>query len=317
MKRRIYIAGHRGMVGAALVRALTARGDCELILRTRSELDLRDQAAVFAFLAKERPDEIYLCAATVGGIHANDTRRGEFIYDNLIIAANVLEGARRAEVSQLLFLGSSCIYPRMCPQPMREEHLLSGPLEPTNEPYAVAKIAGLKLIESFNRQYGTKWLSAMPTNLYGPGDNYDLNGSHVLPAMIRKFHTAKLANHAPVVLWGSGTPRRELLHVDDLAAACLRIMTAAKPGQFSGDLINVGSGEELTIADLARTVQAAVGHQGDITWDAEKPDGTPRKLLDCTRIHSLDWRANISLHAGIAAAYVDFQSQGQQARGVG
>jgi len=317
MCRRIYIAGHRGMVGAALVRALTVRGDTDLILRTRSQLELRDQAAVFAFLATERPDEIYLGAATVGGIHANDTRRGEFIYDNLIIAANVLEGARRAQVPRLLFLGSSCIYPRLCPQPMREEHLLSGPLEPTNEPYAVAKIAGLKLIESFNRQYGTSWLSAMPTNLYGPGDNYDLTGSHVLPAMIRKFHSAKEAGNIPVVLWGSGTPRRELLHVDDLAAACLRIMADAQPGQFSGDLINVGSGEELTITDLARTVQSVVGHQGEITWDVDKPDGTPRKLLDCTRIHSLGWRAQIRLSTGIAAAYADFLAQGQQARGVG
>jgi len=317
MNRRIFIAGHRGMVGAALVRALTARGDADLIVRSRSQLELRDQAAVFAFLAAERPDEIYLGAATVGGIHANDTRRGEFIYDNLIIAANVLEGARRAAVSHLLFLGSSCIYPRLCPQPMREEHLLSGPLEPTNEPYAVAKIAGLKMVESYNRQYGTTWLSAMPTNLYGPGDNYDLAGSHVLPAMIRKFHIAKQAGNAPVVLWGSGTPRRELLHVDDLAAACLRIMADARPGQFPGDLINVGSGEELTIADLARTVQAVVGHQGDITWDAGKPDGTPRKLLDCTRIHALGWRAQISLSTGIAAAYADFLTQGQQARGVG
>lgn len=317
MARRVYIAGHRGMVGAALVRALTATGDCELIVRDRRQLDLRDQAAVFAFLGETRPDEIYLGAATVGGIHANDTRRGEFIYDNLIIAANIIEGARQAEVPRLLFLGSSCIYPRLCPQPMQEEHLLSGPLEPTNEPYAVAKIAGLKLVESYNRQYGTRWLSAMPTNLYGPGDNYDLHGSHVLPAMIRKFHIAKLADHGPVTLWGSGTPRRELLHVDDLAAACVHIMAHAQPGQFPGDLINVGSGEELTIADLALAVQAAVGHQGDIHWDRSKPDGTPRKLLDCARIHALGWHPRISLNTGIAGAYADFLALGHQARGVG
>jgi GDP-L-fucose synthase len=253
----------------------------------------------------------------VGGIHANDTRRGDFLYDNLTIAANVLEGARRAQVPRLLFLGSSCIYPRLAPQPMREEHLLTGPLEPTNEPYAIAKIAGLKLVESYNRQHGTAWLSAMPTNLYGPGDNYDLHGSHVLPAMIRKFHDAMVDGDHAVVLWGSGTARREFLHVDDLAEACLHILATCKPGRFPGDLINVGSGLEVTIAQLAHLVQCIVGHEGPIEWDLDKPDGTPRKLLDCTRIHETGWRPRISLLDGITAAYEDFIKAGEHARGVG
>ena len=312
----IFIAGHRGMVGAAIVRALQARGDADLLVCTRNELDLRDQWAVFRYLDEYRPDEVYLAAATVGGIQANDTRRGDFLYDNLVIAANVIEGSRRAKVSRLLFLGSSCIYPRLAPQPMREECLLTGALEPTNEPYAIAKIAGLKLVESYNRQHGTAWFSAMPTNLYGPGDNYDLTGSHVLPGMIRKFHDAKVEGQRPVMLWGSGTAKREFLHVDDLAEACLHILKTCKPGQIPGDLINVGSGQELTIAQLALLVQRVVGHEGGIEWDSSKPDGAPRKLLDCTRIHATGWSSKISLHDGISAAYEDFIAAGAHARGV-
>ena len=317
MVLRIFVAGHRGMVGSALVRALTAAGGCELLQRTREQLDLRDQAGAFSFLAQSRPDEIYLGAATVGGIHANDTRRGEFIYDNLLVAANVIEGARRTAAPRLLFHGSSCIYPRLCPQPMREEHLLSGALEQTNEPYAIAKIAGPKLIESYNRQYGTHGLSGMPTNLYGPADNYDLACSHVLPAMIRKFHAAKISGDQPVTVWSSGTPRRELLHVDDLAAACLLVMERGRPGQFPGDMVNIGSDVELVIADLARLVHEVIGHCGAIVWDSGKPDGTLRKLRDCIRIHALGWRPVIALRDGIAAAYAAFLTLGQHARGVG
>ena len=306
MTTRIFIAGHRGLAGSAIVRALQRRGETNLLVRTRQELDLLDQAAVMAFFATQRPTQVYLAAAKVGGIHANNVQRGAFLYDNLIIAANLIEAARRHGTAKLLFLGSSCIYPRLCPQPMREEHLLTGPLEPTNEPYAIAKIAGVKLIESYNRQYGTAWLSAMPTNLYGPNDNYDLETSHVLAALIRKFHDAKLAGDAPVALWGSGTPLREFLYVDDLADACLFLMEHVRAGDAPGDLYNVGSGHETSIADLARLIQGLVGHRGEIRWDPTKPDGTPRKLLDTSRLAQRGWTARTPLADGIRHAYAAF-----------
>ena len=306
MTTRIFIAGHRGLAGSAIVRALQRRGETNLLVRTRQELDLLDQAAVMAFFATQRPTQVYLAAAKVGGIHANNVQRGAFLYDNLIIAANLIEAARRHGTAKLLFLGSSCIYPRLCPQPMREEHLLTGPLEPTNEPYAIAKIAGVKLIESYNRQYGTAWLSAMPTNLYGPNDNYDLETSHVLAALIRKFHDAKLAGDAPVSLWGSGTPLREFLYVDDLADACLFLMEHVRAGDAPGDLYNVGSGHETSIADLARLIQGLVGHRGEIRWDPTKPDGTPRKLLDTSRLAQRGWTARTPLADGIRHAYAAF-----------
>ena len=306
MTTRIFIAGHRGLAGSAIVRALQRRGETNLLVRTRQELDLLDQAAVMAFFATQRPTQVYLAAAKVGGIHANNVQRGAFLYDNLIIAANLIEAARRHGTAKLLFLGSSCIYPRLCPQPMREEHLLTGALEPTNEPYAIAKIAGVKLIESYNRQYGTAWLSAMPTNLYGPNDNYDLETSHVLAALIRKFHDAKLAGDAPVALWGSGTPLREFLYVDDLADACLFLMEHVRAGDAPGDLYNVGSGHETSIADLARLIQGLVGHRGEIRWDPTKPDGTPRKLLDTSRLAQRGWTARTPLADGIRQAYAAF-----------
>ena len=306
MTTRIFIAGHRGLAGSAIVRALQRRGETNLVVRTRQELDLLDQAAVMAFFATQRPTQVYLAAAKVGCIHANNVQRGAFLYDNLIIAANLIEAARRHGTAKLLFLGSSCIYPRLCPQPMREEHLLTGPLEPTNEPYAIAKIAGVKLIESYNRQYGTAWLSAMPTNLYGPNDNYDLETSHVLAALIRKFHDAKLAGDAPVALWGSGTPLREFLYVDDLADACLFLMEHVRAGDAPGDLYNVGSGHETSIADLARLIQGLVGHRGEIRWDPTKPDGTPRKLLDTSRLAQRGWTARTPLADGIRHAYAAF-----------
>jgi len=309
MTPRIFVAGHRGLAGSAIVRALRQRGEADLLLRTRQELDLLDQAAVMAFFASERPTQVYLAAAKVGGIHANNVQRGAFLYENLIIAANIIEAARRYGTAKLLFLGSSCIYPLMCPQPMREEHLLTGALEPTNEPYAIAKIAGVKLIESYNRQYGTAWLSAMPTNLYGPNDNYDLETSHVLPALIRKFHEAKLAGNAPVALWGSGTPLREFLFVDDLAEACCFLMEQARAGDVPMDLYNVGSGHEVSIADLARLIQGIVGHRGDIRWDPSKPDGTPRKLLDTSRLAERGWTARTPLAEGIRRAYEAFVAQ--------
>ena len=311
---RIFVAGHRGLVGSAIVRALQRRGDARLILRTRQELDLLDQSAVMAFFAAERPEHVYLAAALVGGIHANNVRRGAFLYENLVVAANVIEAARRYGTAKLLFMGSSCIYPRLCPQPMREEYLLTGPLEPTNEPYAIAKIAGVKLIESYNRQYGTAYLSAMPTNLYGPNDNYDLESSHVLPALIRKFHEAKLHGHAPVELWGSGSPLREFLYVDDLAEACLFLMEQCRAGEVPMDLYNVGSGQEITIADLARLIQSIVGHQGAIRQDTSKPDGTPRKLLDSSRLAQRGWTAQVPLAEGIRRAYDHFLRLASQAR---
>lgn len=306
----IFIAGHNGLVGSALVRVLRARGFTNLLLRTRAELDLCRQAAVEAFFARERPAYVLFAAAKVGGIVANNTWRYDFIHQNLLMATNVIEAARVHGAKRLLFLGSSCIYPKHAPQPMPEDCLLSGPLEPTNEPYAIAKIAGVKLVENCNRQYGTDFISAMPTNLYGPGDNFDLTSSHVLPAMIRKFHEAKLAGHAPVTLWGSGTPRREFLHVDDLAEACVVILRRVKAGMFPGDLVNVGCGEDVSIGQLALLVQEIVGHRGGIIWDPTKPEGTPRKLQDVTRVRQVDWAPAIPLREGVASTYRWFVEQG-------
>ncbi len=302
----IFVAGHRGLVGSALVRTLAARGHTRILTRTRAELDLQRQDQVEKFFATEKPVYVHLAAAKVGGIHANNTYRAQFLSENLMIALNILEAARLHGVRKLLFLGSSCIYPRMCPQPMKEDYLLSGPLEPTNEPYAIAKIAGVKLVESYNHQYRLGWLSAMPTNLYGPGDNYDLANSHVLPALIRKFHEAKERGHAPVSLWGTGAALREFLHVDDLAEACCYLMEHVSAGEASMDLYNVGSGAEVSIRELAGIVQRAVGHQGEIQWDASKPDGTPRKLLDSSRLAARGWQARISLEEGIRRTYGDF-----------
>ena len=299
---KIYVAGHRGMVGSAIVRRLTSGGYNNLAARTHAELDLTDQRAVEHFLSAEKPDYIFLAAAKVGGIHANNTYRAEFIYENLMVQANVIHGAWKAGVKRLLFLGSSCIYPRDCAQPISEEYLLTGPLEQTNEPYAIAKIAGIKLCESYNRQYGTQYVSAMPTNLYGPNDNYDLNNSHVLPALIRKAHEAKLCGDKELVVWGSGKPMREFLYVDDMADACVFLM---ENGPSEG-LFNVGTGEDITIRELAETVMNVVGFEGQIVFDASKPDGTPRKLLNVDRMRRLGWQARTSLRDGIKNAYEDF-----------
>lgn len=299
---KIYVAGHCGMVGSALVRRLTAGGYKNILTRTRAELDLLDQSATREFLCREKPDFIFIAAAKVGGIHANNTLRADFIYQNLMIEANLIHGAHLAGVERLCFLGSSCIYPRDCPQPIKEEYLLTGPLEPTNEPYAIAKIAGIKLCESYNRQYGRQYFAVMPTNLYGPNDNYDLTNSHVLPALIRKAHEAKQRGDRDLVVWGSGTPRREFLFVDDLADACVFLMDA---GTEDG-LINIGTGIDLTIRELAETVMHAVGFDGRIVFDAEKPDGTPRKVLDVSRLQNRGWKAQTSLSVGIALSREDF-----------
>ena len=319
---KIYVAGHRGMVGSAIVRGLgrAAGSDHkffesvpEIITRSRNELDLLDQGAVAAFLEKAKPDYIFMAAARVGGIHANNSYRAEFIYENLMIEANIIHGAYRAGIANLMFLGSSCIYPRDCPQPIKEESLLTGPLEQTNEPYALAKIAGVKLAESYNRQYGMNYVSLMPTNLYGRGDNYDLENSHVLPALIRKAHEAKARGLKSLSVWGSGLPRREFLHVDDLADACIYFMQKSV-SDFKRDgsvlpLLNIGVGQDQTIQDLAQMVMKAVGFQGGIEFDPSKPDGTPRKLLDVSRANGLGWRAEIPLNQGIANAYDDFLSR--------
>lgn len=313
----VFIAGHRGMAGSAIVRCLLAGGHPadRLVLRARGELDLCDGAAVRAFLADARPDRIYLAAARVGGIHANDTYPADFITDNLRIELNVIAEAFRAGVKKLLFLGSSCIYPRLSAQPITEEALLGGPLEPTNEAYAVAKIAGIKLCESFNRQYavshGIDYRSVMPTNLYGPGDNYVQENSHVIPALIRRFHEAKQAGASQVTVWGSGKPRRDFLHVDDMARACVHVMNlprAAYDAQTAPmrSFLNVGSGSDVSIAELAQTVARVVGFEGEVQFDATRPDGMPRKLLDCRRIHSLGWRASMPLAEGLALTYRDF-----------
>ena len=299
---RIFVAGHRGMVGSAIVRRLQRGGYDKLLLRDRAALDLTDQAAVERFFAAERPDYVFIAAAKVGGIQANNTYRAEFLYQNLMIESNVIHAAWRAGVQRLLFLGSSCIYPRDCPQPIREDYLLTGALEPTNEPYAIAKIAGIKLCESYNRQYGTRYVSAMPTNLYGPNDNYDLATSHVLPALIRKAHEARERGDAELVVWGSGRPLREFLYVDDMADACVFLMESG----VSEGLFNVGTGSDVSIRELAQTVMDVVGFQGRIVFDAAKPDGTPRKLLDIGRLRELGWCASTGLREGIALAYRDF-----------
>ncbi|MBB3944603.1 GDP-L-fucose synthase [Rhizobium skierniewicense] len=303
---KIYIAGHRGMVGSAIVRQLLAVGYDNLVTRTSSELDLTQQHQVNEFLRHEKPDYIFMAAAKVGGIHANNTFRADFIYQNLMIESNVVHGAWQAGVKRMLFLGSSCIYPRDCPQPIREDYLLTGPLEQTNEPYAIAKIAGVKLCESFNRQYETQYVSAMPTNLYGPNDNYDLANSHVLPALIRKAHEAKLRGDSTYTVWGSGRPMREFLYVDDMANACLFLM---EQDAITEGLFNVGTGTDVTIRELAETVMDVVGFGGEIVFDASKPDGTPRKLLDVGRLQQLGWKAKIGLREGIALAYADFLSK--------
>lgn len=315
---KIYVAGHLGMVGSAIVRVLLQQGQKNIATRTHVELDLTNQAAVRAFFETEKPEQVYLAAAKVGGIHANDTYPAEFIYQNLMLEANVIHEAWRVGVQKLLFLGSSCVYPKLAPQPMREDALLSGRLEPTNEPYAIAKIAGIKLCESYNRQYGqshgTDYRSVMPTNLYGPGDNYHPENSHVIPALIRRFHEAKINNASGVTIWGTGTPRREFLYVDDMASASVHVMNLPKSTygthiQPMQSHINIGYGWDITIAQLAQAVGQAVGYQGRIDFDPTKSDGTPRKLMDSGRINALGWQANVSLQNGLMLAYQDFLKQ--------
>lgn len=310
---KIYVAGHRGLVGSAIVRRLQADGFHNLLLRTSKELDLREQSAVRELFEKERPAYVILAAARVGGILANDTYPAEFIYDNLMMEVNVVDAAYRSGVKKLLALGSTCIYPRMAKQPIKEEYLLTGPLEPTNEWYAVAKIAGIKLCQAYRRQYGCSFIAAMPTNLYGPGDNFDLEKSHVLPAMIRKFHEAKMRNESTVTLWGTGRPLREFLHVDDLADACLFLLS----NYDEEGIVNIGVGDDVSIAELADIVRDVVGYEGDVVYDASKPDGTPRKLVDIGRISSLGWRARIGLRDGIAQTYQWFLDNQHGLRGVG
>lgn len=302
---KLFIAGHNGMVGGALVRRFRAEAGVQLVLRSRRELDLTDQAAINAFYSAEKPDVAIIAAAKVGGIHANNTYPADFIYANLIMAANCIHGAYAAGVPRLLFLGSSCIYPKHAPQPMPEDCLLTGPLEPTNEAYAIAKIAGLKLCEFYRRQHGVCYHSAMPTNLYGPGDNYHPQNSHVLPALIRKFHEAKVGGRPEVVAWGTGSPRREFLHVDDLADACAFLLRLPNPP----DLINVGTGTDVTIRELTEIVAASVGYTGRIVWDATKPNGTPRKLMDVSKLTALGWRARTALRDGVSATYASFLAE--------
>ena len=301
---KIFVAGHRGMVGSAIVRNLQSRGYINIITRTRAELDLTDQQAVDAFFESEKPHQVYLAAAKVGGIHANNTYRAQFLYENLMMEANVIHAAWKYGVEKLLFLGSSCIYPKLAPQPLVEDALLTGPLEPTNEPYAIAKIAGIKLCETYRQQYGANFISVMPTNLYGPGDNYDLATSHVLPALLRKIHTAKVNGHPSVPLWGTGSPKREFLHVDDLAEACVHLMDT-----YSGEeWVNIGTGEDLSIKSLAELICDIVGYTGALDWDTSKPDGTPRKLMNVDRINALGWKASIGLREGIEQVYAEVKS---------
>jgi GDP-L-fucose synthase len=316
---RIYVAGHRGLVGSALARQLAARGYANLLVRTHAELELSDQPAVNDFFRDNRPEYVLMAAAKVGGILANNTYPAEFIHQNLAVQINVIEAAHRHGVKRLLFLGSSCIYPRECPQPMREEYLMTGPLEPTNSAYAVAKIAGVEMCRAYNRQYGTRYLAVMPTNLYGPGDSYDLQNSHVLPALIRKMHEARARGEKEVVVWGTGKPRREFLYSDDMAEACVFLMTQPD-AVFDGllhdraapALINIGCGEDSSIAELARTVADVVGYSGKLVQDTSKPDGTPRKLLDVSRLKRLGWRPRTSLPEGIRLAYADFLKNGEK-----
>lgn len=303
---RIFVAGHRGMVGSALVRRLQAGGYTNLLTRNRIQLDLLDQRSVFEFLECHRPDYVFVAAAKVGGILANNTYRAQFLYENLAIQGHLIHGAHQAGIERLMFLGSSCIYPRDCPQPIREDYLLTGPLEPTNEPYAVAKIAGIKLCEAYQAQYGRQYVSVMPTNLYGPNDNYDLANSHVLPALIRKAHQAKLRGDKELAVWGTGTPRREFLYVDDLADACVFLMEQG----YDGPLLNIGCGEDVTIRELAEKVMEAIGFGGEIAFDASRPDGTPRKLLDVSRLASLGWKARTSLSSGLEMTYAQVLQEG-------
>ncbi|TBO30185.1 GDP-L-fucose synthase [Aquabacterium lacunae] len=299
---KIFVAGHRGMVGSAIVRRLQSAGYARVIVRSRQELDLLDQHAVAQFLADEKPDYIFVAAAKVGGIHANNTYRADFLFQNLMIESNLVHGAHLAGVQRMMFLGSSCIYPKLAPQPLQESSLLTGPLEPTNEPYAIAKIAGIKLCEAYNHQHGRQYISVMPTNLYGPNDNYDLNNSHVLPALIRKAHEAKQRGDRELVVWGSGTPLREFLYADDLADACVYLMEQG----YDGPLLNIGTGVDLTIRELAETVARVVGFTGQLVFDASKPDGTPRKLMDVSRLRALGWVAKTPLEQGIALAFQDY-----------
>ena len=302
---KIYIAGHRGMVGSAILRKLKTQGFNNFVFRTSQELDLRNQVEVEEFFRKEKPDYVFLAAAKVGGILANNTYRGEFLYDNLMIQNNVIHNAYLSGVKKLMFLGSSCIYPKLAPQPLKEDYLLTGVLEPTNEPYAIAKIAGIKLCDAYRAQYGCNFISVMPTNLYGPNDNYDLEKSHVMPALIRKFHEAKKAGHSDVEMWGTGSPKREFLHVDDLADACFYLMeTYNQEG-----LVNIGTGEDIAIKDLALMVKNIVGHEGKIKHDLTKPDGTPRKLMDVSKLENAGWKAKIGLEEGIKSVYQNLKSE--------
>jgi GDP-L-fucose synthase len=301
---KIYVAGHRGMVGSAILRHLEALGYTNFIFRTSSELNLKDTEKVNDFLLTEKPAYVFLAAAKVGGIVANNTYRADFLYENLQIQNNVIHGSYLAGVTKLMFLGSSCIYPKLAPQPLREDYLLTGILEPTNEPYAIAKIAGIKMCEAYRDQYGCNFISVMPTNLYGPNDNYDLQNSHVLPAMIRKFHEAKMQNKSSVELWGSGTPMREFLHADDLAAACVYLMQTYN----EASLVNIGTGVDVTIRELAKQIQEVVGFEGTIDWNTEKPDGTPRKLMDVSKLHSLGWSHKIALSEGLKMVYQEYKT---------
>jgi GDP-L-fucose synthase len=315
---RIFVAGHRGMVGGAILRALQARGYRNLLLRTHQELDLREQQAVRAFFASEKPQVVVIAAAKVGGIQANNTERADFIYDNLLIECNLIHEAHRAGAQRLLFLGSSCIYPKFAPQPIPESALLTGPLEPTNQPYAIAKIAGIELCDAFNRQHGTDFRAAMPTNLYGPGDNFDLEKSHVIPALIRKFHEAAQTRAPTVTVWGTGTPRREFLHADDLADACLFLLGQSREQWRSLETthVNIGCGEDLTIRELVELVRELTGYRGEVVWDASKPDGTPRKLLDVSLLRNLGWSPRIGLREGLAAAYAWFRDEAAKPRSI-
>jgi GDP-L-fucose synthase len=314
LNKRIYVAGHRGLVGSAIVRALRRRDYGNIVTRTHAELELTDQAQVRAFFASEKIDEVYVAAARVGGIHANNTYPAEFIYDNLMVQANVIHEAWRSGVKKLLFLGSSCIYPRLAQQPIKEEYLMSGPLEPTNEPYAIAKIAGIKMCESYNRQYGTDYRSVMPTNLYGPGDNYHPENSHVIPALIRRFHEAKVNGADKVVIWGTGNPRREFLYVDDMADASVHVMELDRSTyeRFTTSMlshINVGTGEDVTIREIAEIIGKTVGYPGNIEFDTSKPDGTPRKLMDNAKLASLGWKPGMLLAEGIRETYEHFKAE--------
>jgi GDP-L-fucose synthase len=306
--KAVFVAGHRGMVGSALVRRLASE-NVELLTVNRTELDLRDQAATFGWFAKARPQAVFLAAAKVGGIVANNTLRAEFIYDNIAIAANVVEAARQNGAEKLIFLGSSCIYPKLAPQPLREDSMLTGPLEETNEPYAIAKIAGIKMVEAYRSQYGCDFINVMPTNLYGPGDNYHPEYSHVVAALIRRFHEAKLSGAASVAVWGTGTPRREFLYVDDMADACMHLMKTYS----DSELVNIGVGEDITIADFARLVARVIGYRGEIDFDPSRPDGTPQKLLDVSRLARLGWRARTSLEDGLRLAYQAYLNETRQA----